>query len=195
MLTASSRLTWGFARDGGLPWSEYLAQVNKTWKAPVRALWAQGTIIALVGVLYTFSTTALQAILGVSTIALTISYTIPILTLLIVGRDQLPPAGFRLGRWGPIINWVSVIYCSLTTVLFFFPGSPKVTTSDMNYAIAVFAIMMVVALFFWFIRGKHTYLRTNSAVLEMEHARQLEDIPESQIVDIPETKSRDNKSE
>ena len=176
MLTAASRLTWAFARDGGLPWSDYLAHVDATWKAPVRALWAQGTIIALVGVLYMFATTVLQAILSVSTIALTISYNIPILTLLVVGRDKLPPGGIRLGRWGPLVNWVSVVYCSVTTVLFFFPASPHPTASNMNYAIAVFAVMMGVALLFWFVRGKHTYLQTNAAILEMEHARQLESV-------------------
>jgi amino acid transporter len=195
MLTAASRLTWGFARDGGLPWSEYLAHIDETWKAPVRALWAQGVIISLVGVLYMFSTTVLQAILSVSTIALTISYTIPILTLVVAGRDKLPPAGIKLGRWGPLINWVSLIYCAMTTVLFFFPYSPRPTASDMNYAIAVFAIMMVVAVFFWFVRGKDTYLQTNAAVLEMEHARQLESVHEVQIGPEPENATRDKKSE
>ncbi|KAJ5612913.1 amino acid permease family protein [Penicillium lagena] len=195
MLTAASRLTWGFARDGGLPWSDYLAHIDKTWKAPVRALWAQGLIISLVGVLYMFSTTVLQAILSVSTIALTISYTIPILTLVIVGRDKLPPASIRLGRWGLLINWVSLIYCSVTTVLFFFPYSPRPTASDMNYAIAVFAVMIIVAIFFWFVRGKETYLQTNAAILEMEHARQLESVPEMQIGLEPENANRDKKSD
>lgn len=173
--TTASRLTWGFARDGGLPWSKYFSRVDPTWRVPARALWLQGLLIALVGILYLFASTVLQAILSVSTIALTISYGMPILALLIVGRDKLPAGGqFHLGRLGPLINWVSVIYCSVTTVFFFFPESPDPAPGDMNYAIAVFGVMLVVALGFWFVTGKRTYLRTDDAAMRIEMARRVE---------------------
>ncbi|RDW69249.1 hypothetical protein BP6252_08269 [Coleophoma cylindrospora] len=174
VMTTASRLTWGFARDGGLPGSVYLSKVNQTWNVPVRALWAQGAIIALIGILYLFATTVLEAILSVSTIALTISYAMPIVTLVVVGRDKLPPSQFNLGRWGPMLNYVSIIYCSVTTVFFFFPGSPNPGASDMNYAIVVFAIMLVIALISWFWKGKATYLKTDGAMLEIFRAMQLE---------------------
>ncbi|KAL1986674.1 hypothetical protein VTN96DRAFT_5879 [Rasamsonia emersonii] len=175
ILTTASRLTWGFARDGGLPFSRYLSRVDRTWKVPARALWLQGALIALVGVLYLFTNTVLEAILSVSTIALTISYGMPILALLVVGRDKLPPGGkFRLGRLGPVINWISVIYCCLTTVFFFFPGEPDPPASDMNYAIAVFGVMLVVAVGFWFVQGRRTYLKTEEAAERMIHAQRLE---------------------
>ncbi|EAW13450.1 putative amino acid permease family protein [Aspergillus clavatus NRRL 1] len=174
ILTTASRLTWGFARDGGLPWSRYLTVVDPQWKAPVRALWAQGCLIALIGILYLFANTVLEAILSVSTIALTISYALPIAALLIVGRDQLPQGPFRLGRWGPAANWISIIYCAITTVFFFFPGSPDPAPGDMNYAIAVFGVMLVVAVGFWFVQGSRTYLQTEDAIAQMVLAQQLE---------------------
>ncbi|PKX93378.1 putative amino acid permease family protein [Aspergillus novofumigatus IBT 16806] len=178
ILTTASRLTWGFARDGGLPWSRYLTVVDPAWKAPVRALWAQGVLIALVGVLYLFANTVLEAILSVSTIALTISYALPIAVLLFVGRDQLPPGPFRLGRWGTVVNWISVVYCAITTVFFFFPGSPDPAPGDMNYAIAVFGVMLVVAVAFWFIQGSRTYLQTADAIAQLILAQGLELEPE-----------------
>lgn len=174
ILTTASRLSWGFARDGGLPFSGYFSHVNTTWKVPLRMVWGNGLIVALIGILYLFSNTVLQAILSVSTIALTISYAMPILTLLIVGRDKLPPGQFRLGRWGYPVNWISVIYCSVTTVFFFFPGSPDPAPADMNYAIAVFGVMLIIALGFWFFKGKRTYLKTDGAMLEIFRAAQLE---------------------
>ncbi|KAK7417757.1 hypothetical protein QQX98_004413 [Neonectria punicea] len=163
IVTTASRLTWGFARDGGIPWSNYFAKVDETWKVPVRALWLQGGIIALVGVLYTFASTVLEAITSVSTIALTMSYGMPILVLLLTGRDKLPPGEFSLGRFGPVINWISVVYCAITTVFFFFPGSPNPTGTDMNYAIAVFGVMMVVTLGFWVVKGRITYLQSEES--------------------------------
>lgn len=174
IVTTSSRLTWGFARDGGIPWGPYFSKIDDTWQAPVRALWLQGGIIGLVGVLYTFADTVLEAILGVAVIALTISYGMPILVLLIAGRDKMPPAIFCLGRLGPTINWISVVYCVVTSIFFFFPGTPAPTGSDMNYAIAVFGVMMVVSLGFWAIKGRNTYLRPQEAEEIVIEARRAE---------------------
>ena len=173
--TTASRMTWGFARDGGIPWSPYFALVDPVWKVPARSLWLQGLIIGLVGILYFFASTVLSAILSVSTIALTVSYGMPILALLIVGRDKLPPGEFRLGRLGPAINWISVVYCCVTTVFFFFPGSPDPAPSDMNYAIAVFGIMLVIAVGFWFVKGKNTYLNTGDAERRIADALKAEE--------------------
>lgn len=174
ILTTASRLSWGFARDGGLPFSKYFSDVNKTWKVPIRTLWANGLIISLIGILYLFSNTVLEAILSVSTIALTISYAMPVVTLLVVGRDKLPPGPFRLGRWGYLMNWISVVYCCITVVFFFFPGSPDPAPADMNYAIAVFGVMLIISVAFWFFEGKRNYLQTEGAMLEIFRAVQLE---------------------
>lgn len=173
--TTASRMTWGFARDGGIPWSAYFAHVDQTWKVPARSLWLQGLLIGLVGILYLFANTVLSAILSVSTIALTVSYGMPILALLVVGRDKLPPGEFRLGKLGPVVNWISVIYCAITTVFFFFPGTPNPAPSDMNYAIAVFGIMLVIAVGFWFIKGRNTYLNTDDAEQRIADALKAEE--------------------
>ena len=145
------------------------------------------------GILYLFASTVLDAILSVSTIALTISYAIPILTLLIVGRNKLVPGPFRLGRSGATLNWISVIYCSVTTVFFFFPDSPNPAPGDMNFAIAVFGVMLAVAITFWFIQGSRTYLQTEEAISQVTLAQRLENLPdqaeEQQVVEVdPNTK-------
>ncbi|KAF4122236.1 Amino acid transporter [Geosmithia morbida] len=175
IMTTGSRLTWGFARDGGIPWSIYFSDINSYWQAPTRALWLQCALVSLVGVLYTFADTVLEAILSVSTIALTVSYAMPIIVLLVVGRDKLPPGSeFSLGRLGPLINWISIAYCVITTIFFLFPSEPNPTGSSMNYAIAVFGIMLVVSLTFWFIKGHKTYLRMEEGEARRIQARQLE---------------------
>ena len=154
MLTTASRLTWSFAREGGLPRSAYFAHIDRTWKVPVRAILLQALIISLVGLLYLFSSAALDAILSVSTVALTISSCIPILVLLLVGRKRLVPGDFNLGVLGPAWNWMSIVYCAITTVFFFFPRQPDPPAGDMNYAVAVFGIMVIVAVGFWFTKGR-----------------------------------------
>ena len=175
-------MTWGFARDGGVPFHKFFAVVNPTWRVPLRAIWGQAVVIGLIGVLYLFANTVLEAILSVSTIALTVSYAIPIVVLLIVGRDKLPKdIPFHLGRFGTPINIVSIIYCSITTVFFFFPGDPNPAISDMNWAIAVFGIMLIVSLGFWFVQGHKTYLRTSDAMFKIVTGEQTETASSSDI--------------
>jgi choline transport protein len=185
IFTTGSRLTWGFARDGGIPFSTYFAKVDSTWKVPARAIILQGVIVALIGVLYLFANTVLEAIISTSTIALTVSYALPIITLMIAGRSKLPPGGLRLGFLGPLVNWISVIYCAITTVFFFFPGEPAPAAADMNYAIAVFAVMLVVSIGFWLSKGRVAYMRTTESAKAMYQAREREivvheGIPEGQ---------------
>ncbi|KAJ9657935.1 hypothetical protein H2198_004018 [Neophaeococcomyces mojaviensis] len=174
LTTTASRLTWGFARDGGVPFHRYFAVVNNVWRVPNRALWGQCAIIGLIGVLYLFANTVLEAILSVSTIALTVSYAIPIVVLLVVGRDKLPAdIPFRLGRFGTTVNVISIIYCVVTTIFFFFPGAPDPAPADMNWAIAVFGVMLIISLGFWFVQGHKTYLRTSDAMFKVVSGEQV----------------------
>lgn len=165
ILTSASRLTWSFARDGGLPFAAYFAHVDARWRVPARALWLQAGLVSLVGLLYLFANAVLQAVLSVSTIALTVSYAVPVAVVAVVGRDRIPPRPFDLGRLGPPVNAVSLLYCAVTTIVFFFPAHPDPRPGDMNYAIAVFGVMFVVALGFWLVQGRRTYLQTAGEVL------------------------------
>ncbi|WPH04748.1 Hypothetical protein R9X50_00764300 [Acrodontium crateriforme] len=174
IMTTSIRMTWGFARDGGVPFSPYLSKVDPYWNVPMRALWAQAFCIGLVGVLYLFANTVLQAVLSVSTIALTVSYILPIVALLVAGRDKLPSRRFHLGRWAPLINWIGIVYCTVTTVFFFFPGGPNPAIADMNWAIVVFGVMVVIAIVFWFVKGKNTFMETTSAAIDLAKAQEAE---------------------
>ncbi|KAJ5192040.1 uncharacterized protein N7498_011025 [Penicillium cinerascens] len=173
IMTATSRLTWGFSRDGGLPWSNYLSHVDAYWNVPLRVLWIESLFISLIGVLYLFSQKALQAVVSVSTIALTVSYGLPIVVLVLVGRDKLPSRKFDLGGWGYLLNSVSIVYCCITTTFFFFPSTPHPSASEMNYAIAVFGVMLAASVIFWFMKGKATYLTADRTMQEIIRAQNL----------------------
>jgi amino acid transporter len=185
IVTSSSRLTWSFARDRGLPFGDYFSYVDPYWEVPARSLILQGVIINLVGLLYLFSSTTLDAILSVSTIALTISYAIPIAVLMVVGRDKLPSGGeFGLGRFGPALNIVSIIYTVITTVFFFFPGSPNPAIADMNFAIAVFGILLIISLGFWVVKGSKSFLRIEDVSDEILYGQGGDEQPRAH--DVPE---------
>jgi amino acid transporter len=50
-VTSTSRMTYAFARDGGLPFSGALKKVSARWKTPVAAIWLVAALI-LASVLY-----------------------------------------------------------------------------------------------------------------------------------------------
>ncbi|TKX20015.1 amino acid permease-14 [Elsinoe australis] len=178
VMTTASRLTWGFARDGGIPWSSYFSVIDVEWKVPARSLVLQAVIIGLIGLLYLFATFVLEAIISVSTIALTVSYAMPIATLILVGRDKLPPGEFHLGSYGLCINIISLVYCAITTVFFFFPASPQPAPADMNFAIVLFGVMLAIAIVFWIFKGRITYLQDgpSESSFQITEPAQVKDI-------------------
>lgn len=61
-LATASRQLWAFARDRGLPFSTYLAHVNKTLALPLRAIVLCSILPCLIGLINIGSTAAFNAI-------------------------------------------------------------------------------------------------------------------------------------
>ena len=156
--TTSSRMTFAFAREQGLPGSKYLAHVHPTLKLPLNALILTTTLVVIFGLVFLGSSSAFSAITSAATIALNLSYGIPIAINCCQGRAKLPDRAYRLG---PVLGWtanlVGVSYVILTTVLFFFPPVVPATGTSMNYAIVVFAIWLTICMVYWFVAGHKTY--------------------------------------
>lgn len=112
-VTSSSRTLYAFARDGGLPFSRAIGRVNQTTRTPVVAI-----LIATVGPFALVVGTAplahaiFDAMAKMATMALYVSYAIPILLgLLARRRGALSRFGpFRLGRLSAPIGWAAVLW-------------------------------------------------------------------------------------
>ncbi|KAL9616293.1 MAG: hypothetical protein Q9160_008833 [Pyrenula sp. 1 TL-2023] len=77
MVTAS-RVVFAYSRDGAIPGSWWLKQVNRRTKTPVNAAWFVMVIGCLLGLLMFASPVAIGAIFSLGSIAAYISFTIPI---------------------------------------------------------------------------------------------------------------------
>lgn len=76
---------------------------------------------------------AFNAIISASVVALGVSYGIPIAIHCLRGRNKLPPRPFVLPSiLGWIANLVGLAYVIVTTVLFLFPPELPVTGSNMS---------------------------------------------------------------
>jgi choline transport protein len=150
-----SRLTWAFARDRGLPFSDFFSYVHPTLKIPTRALGLVSVLSCLLALINIGSTTAFFAVLSLSTLSLYISYMLPILFFLIRKLEGRHPVygPFKLGKWGVPINLFALVFASYMVVFMSFPTFLPVTKSTMNYAAPVWIACLLFALGDWVVSG------------------------------------------
>ncbi|KAA8643358.1 uncharacterized protein ATNIH1004_010126 [Aspergillus tanneri] len=158
VMTTSSRMIFAFARDGGLPASRLFSRVHPKLGLPVNALLLTATVVIIFGFIYLGSTSAFNAIISASVVALDLSYAMPIAVNCLRGRNILPDRSWKLpGIFGWVVDMISLAYIALTTVLFLFPPGRPVTGSSMNYCIVAFAIIVVVSVVQWIVDGRRNF--------------------------------------
>ena len=108
-VTSASRMTYAFARDGGLPWSDQLRRVSQRYRTPAAAIWT----VAIAAVLFTVFTPVYSTITVVCTIFLYISYVLPIAAgLWAYGRSWRSFGPWQLGGWFRPLALASLLGCS-----------------------------------------------------------------------------------
>lgn len=175
-MTTSSRMTYGttscsrssptcadvflaFARDGGLPFSRFFARVHKRLDVPLEALGLTVVVVLIFGLIFLGSTSAFNAIVSASVVALGVSYGIPIAINCLRGRRMLPATrSFVLPEWFAwCVNILGIAFVIVTTVLFVFPPELPVSGSNMNYCIVAFGVVFIISLIQWFVDGRKNY--------------------------------------
>jgi choline transport protein len=159
IMTTSSRMTWAFARDRGLPFSRFFAQVNPTLDIPLNALYATTAWVIIFGCIFLGSSSAFNAIVSASVVALGITYAIPLVINCLQGRKKLPES--RPFKLHPVLGWacnlLGTAYTIVTTVLFLFPSDLPTTGTGMNYAVVAFAVVLIISVVQWFVDGRKNY--------------------------------------
>ncbi|OAL01987.1 amino acid permease-like protein [Phaeosphaeriaceae sp. SRC1lsM3a] len=156
-LTAASRCTYAFARDGAIPGSRFWKKVDKRFDIPLGALILSTAVDCLLGLIYFGSSAAFNSFTGVATICLSTSYGMPILISVIRGRQAVKNSSFSLGRFGYAINIAMICWICLAVVLFCMPVSLPVEAATMNYASVVFAGFAAISIAWYFIRGRKNF--------------------------------------
>ena len=96
-MTTCSRQIFAFSRDGGLPLSKWLYNVNKRTHAPVPAVWFSVILSLLLGLLSFAGPSAIGAVFSLVVAGQYVAYSIPIAARFIGGRKiELGP--FNLGK-------------------------------------------------------------------------------------------------
>lgn len=155
--TWQSRLCWSFARDNGLPFSRFLSKIHPTLDVPVRAHFVSCVIVAILGCLYLGSYTAFNSMVTACIVLLYISYAIPVICLLIRGRNNIRHGPFWMGSIGLLSNIVLLMWTAFTLIMYSFPSVRPVLPGNMNYVSAVYGVVVFIITVDWIVRGKRNY--------------------------------------
>ncbi len=148
---------------------------------PTNALWLPIVIVMLLSLLNIGSTaaTAFSAFTALSSLGLYTSYIIAISCTLharLTGRlsDKpgaiVPYGGWRMWKgWGVPVNIFALLWTVYLTIWLPFPTTLPVTGTNMNYALPIYAFVVICALGYWFLWGRKHWPGLNlSAIVRVE---------------------------
>ncbi|KAG6828007.1 hypothetical protein H0H92_009699 [Tricholoma furcatifolium] len=102
MLTTASRQTFAFSRDGALPLSKFIYNVNGRTHAPVFSVCFVAGVSLLLGLLAFAGTTAINAIFSLVVAGQYFAYSVPI-TARFLGTKEFRRGPFSLGKWSKFV--------------------------------------------------------------------------------------------
>ena len=130
-ITSMARMWYAFARDGGMPGSDYIKRIHPQWKTPVWSILIT-TALAVAVCVYA---AAFFVITSIRTIALYLAYAVPIyLNWRNRRRGQGEHVGttdapWTLGRASGVINAIALGWVAVITVVFCLPPNELVLWS------------------------------------------------------------------
>jgi len=127
-ITSMARMWYAFARDDGMPGARYLKRVHPTLRTPVWSIVVTSTLAVLI----TVYAAAYSVVTSISTITLYLAYVIPIWLNWRNRRRRTgeyatrATAPWSLGRFGPAINAVAILWVIVISVVFALPPNELV---------------------------------------------------------------------
>lgn len=136
-ITSMSRMFFAFARDDGMPFSATFREINPKLRTPVKSI----VITSILAVVVCMYSAAYWAVTSISVISLYIAYNVPVFLNL---RNKLTKKGefttpenapWTLRGWGPILNFIAVVYTVLICVLLAMPPNELVMWSMLSFGL------------------------------------------------------------
>jgi len=127
-ITSMGRMWYAFARDDGMPGSGHIKRVSPKYRTPVWSI----VITSVLAVLICVYAAAFFVVTSISTITLYLAYMFPIyLNWRNRRRGQgefatAETAPWFLGKWGPALNVIAIVWVLIITVIFSLPPNELV---------------------------------------------------------------------
>ena len=156
-VTANSRMSYAFSRDGALPGSKMWSKVNSRTGTPTNSIWLCTVCALILASPALKSTTAYLAVTSIAVIGLYIAYVTPVLLRRL--NPDFRVGEWNLGRWSAVIGWIAVGWVVFIVILFMLPPASPITVDNFNYAPIAVLVVLVFATVTWFIGGRQHFLK------------------------------------
>jgi choline transport protein len=176
---STSRQTWAFARDNGLPFSSWIGKVNQRLETPANSVTVTCAITIALSMINIGSDVAFNAsksipryllirlsqsnthlVISLNVVSLMITYVISIGAVLyrrIAHPELLPQCQWSLGRWGVTVNTAGMLYSAYAFFWCFWPESTPVELTSFNWAVVMFIGTTLIAMLDYVVRGRKQY--------------------------------------
>lgn len=159
-MAGSSRQLFSFARDKGVPFHNWVARVPVGYDVPVPAIIVSACCSCILHCINIGSSIAFNIIMSIGTVALLTSYMTSIgsITWRRIHKMPLLPSKFSLGRFGLFVNISALLFCLIVYIFAFFPPVAHPDAAAMNWAIAVYGGVLLIALIYYIAWARRAYV-------------------------------------
>jgi choline transport protein len=159
VIASTSRQTFAFARDNGLPFATWLGRVDERWHIPINSIIFTCIFTIVISLINIGSTVAFNAMLSLATVALMATYLISVgcVALKRIRSQPLPHARWSLGRWGLPINCTAIVYATWSFFWSFWPNSYHVNAVNFNWASVLFVGLMGISAILYLTYARRIY--------------------------------------
>ena len=134
--------------------------MNPRFLVPVNAILFSGGFTVIISLINLGSSDAFNAILSLAAVAQMATYLVSISCILyrrLTAPHLLPKAQWSLGKYGVLINSISVAYAGFVWFWMFWPTTASVNATSMNYAVVMFFGVLAIAAAFFVVKARKTY--------------------------------------
>ncbi|WP_250027230.1 amino acid permease [Paractinoplanes maris] len=163
-VTANSRMSYAFARDGALPGSRLWKKVNPRTGTPTNSIWLCVTLSTLLVLPSLWNTTAYLAATSIAVIGLYIAYVGPVFLRRM--SPDFQPGPWSLGKWSAPVGWIAIVWVVIICVLFVLPTAGPITASNFNYTIFAVLIVIAFATIWWFVSARKWFTGPKQNLIE-----------------------------
>ncbi|PWY69318.1 GABA permease [Aspergillus eucalypticola CBS 122712] len=158
ILAEGSRCVYAFARDNGLPFSRFLAKVDKKRQVPINAVLLTLIVQLALDAIDFGTSTGFETVIAISTEGFYLSYAMALGSRLlgyVTNHKRTLTGPFALPTSMSIsLNVLGLLFLLFASITFNFPESYPVTKDSMNYTSAAIGVIGVISVATWVVTGR-----------------------------------------
>ncbi|QIX01552.1 hypothetical protein AMS68_007069 [Peltaster fructicola] len=154
---ASSRLIWAVARDGVLPFSGWISQVNKN-KEPRNAVIVMHVVAALLLCTILPSPVAFTSLVSAAGVPTITAYALIAFARTFITPNSFQNASWSLGKWSRPLTFIAFVWNLYLACVLFSPIVFPVTGDTFNYSCVIFGAITIFGVLTWAITPEANWL-------------------------------------